>query len=85
MGVYMCASVRGVRAVIGTQDYQEEGFSVVGKSSRSALQPQTSIQQYSSSNTTATVLQALAFVPVVTVYVRVAGAQQQQMSHDNST
>ena len=51
--------------------------------SKAATQPRRhkiSIQQqYSSSGTTVAVLQALAFISVVTMYVCVIGAQQQEI------
>ena len=58
----------------GTQDDQEERFVLVELRSH-----KISIEQYSSSGTTATVLQALAFVPVATVYVCLDGTQQQEI------
>ena len=72
----MCASVRGGRAVIlivGTQETSNKS-SVFYLCEQAAAQPRShsiSIQQHSSSNTTdGGVVQAVAFVPVITaVYV----------------
>ena len=83
----MCASsVWGVcaTAVVGTQNDQEERllFCLQKQTLNFAATNQYTVQQ---SDATATVLQAHAFVPVVAVYVCVAGAQQQQEIEPRTT
>ena len=75
--VCMRVSVRGVCAVIGTQDGQEERRFFSAKAASQPRSHKLSTKQSISSATTAAVLQALAFVPIVTVYVYVAGEQHQ--------
>ena len=62
----MCASVRGVRAVVGTQDDQEEGCYFLLQ--KQQLQPRSHKRSEKavphSSDTAEAVLQALAFVPM---------------------
>ena len=77
-----CAYVRRVYAVIGTQaDHVERAVFCFQKRSRSAKQSQNqyTAEQHSSSDTAAAVFQTLAFVPVGTMHVCVAGAQQQEI------
>ena len=56
---------------------QKQPFSLAATKASPGIQKYSSSS--SSSGTTAAALQAHAFVPVVTVYVRVAGAQQQEI------
>ena len=71
-----------VRAILGTQNDQEERWVFeAGAQTRShkiSTRYTAAQQQYSTSGTTAAVLQALAFTPVVTIYAFVLGTQQQQ-------
>ena len=76
--MYLCFSV--VYAVTGTQ-YDERGRWCFFFSKAAALprSHKIGVQQYSRSDTTAALLQALASVPVATVYMCVAGAQKHEI------